>query len=122
MPKTIKLTVYPTRKGKFMGRVDPAEIGLPELRKSSPKGIPFAWNTYEPFLMAARHLLDYGCGEIDPDDTLVMYHAGSNTPSLRAKLRVAAQWTVDERTGCRFRKFKPFNLEGLLTVPGASKD
>jgi hypothetical protein len=50
-------------------------------------------NSLTPFCAAARTLLARG---IDPSDTLIARHKGSQTIALKAKIRVAAKLTVSE--------------------------
>jgi hypothetical protein len=60
-----------------------------------------------PFFSAARKLIAQG---YDPDITLIMRHAGSDTHSLSAKLETAAALTVEETPyGPKFRRWKPFS-------------
>ena len=50
-----------------------------------------------PFFDSARKLLEIGA---EPTDLLVMRHQGSSTPSLRARIAVAAKLAVtDTRVG-----------------------
>ena len=61
------------------------------------------------FCDAARRLLSSGRAE--PDDVLLMRHAGSETLALRAKIGDAAKLTIEERDegphGIRFVPWKP---------------
>ena len=60
-----------------------------------------------PFFDAARKLLAQG---YDPDDLLMLRHAGSDTDSLRAKLGTAASLTVKETGyGPELQPWKPFS-------------
>jgi hypothetical protein len=46
-----------------------------------------------PFFDSARRLVELGA---DPGDLLTMRHRGSDTPSLRARVGVAAKLTVND--------------------------
>lgn len=60
-----------------------------------------------PFFDAARKLISQG---YDPDTTLILRHAGSETDSLRAELGTAASLTVEETAyGPRVRRWKPIS-------------
>jgi hypothetical protein len=60
-----------------------------------------------PFFDAARELVANG---YDPNLTLIMRHAGSDTDSLRAKLGTAASLTLEETDyGPKLRRWKPFS-------------
>lgn len=60
-----------------------------------------------PFLDAARKLVADGH---DPDITLSLRHAGSDTDSLRARLGTAASLTVEETGyGPQLRRWKPIS-------------
>jgi hypothetical protein len=60
-----------------------------------------------PFFDAARKLLAQG---YDPNDLLMLRHAGSDTDSLRAKLGTAASLTVKETGyGPQLQPWKPFS-------------
>jgi len=53
-----------------------------------------------PFFDSARKLLEIGA---EPSDLLIMRHRGSSTPSLRARIAVAAKLAVtDTRVGPRY--------------------
>ena len=53
-----------------------------------------------PFFDSARKLLEIGA---EPTDLLIMRHQGSSTPSLRARIAVAAKLAVtDTRVGPRY--------------------
>jgi len=53
-----------------------------------------------PFFDSARKLLEIGA---EPSDLLIMRHQGSSTPSLRARIAVAAKLAVtDTRVGPRY--------------------
>jgi hypothetical protein len=53
-----------------------------------------------PFFDGARKLLEIGA---EPTDLLIMRHQGSSTPSLRARIAVAAKLAVtDTRVGPRY--------------------
>jgi hypothetical protein len=61
------------------------------------------------FLDAARLLLSSRRAE--PDDVLILQHAGSNTQALRASIGDAAKLTIEERDAgphiIRFARWKP---------------
>lgn len=60
-----------------------------------------------PFFDAARELIAQG---YDPDTTLILRHAGSETDCLRARLKKAASLTVEETVyGPRVRRWKPIS-------------
>jgi hypothetical protein len=60
-----------------------------------------------PFFDAARELVANG---YDPNLTLIMRHAGSDTDSLTAKLGTAASLTLEETDyGPKLRRWKPFS-------------
>jgi hypothetical protein len=60
-----------------------------------------------PFLDAARKLLAQG---YDPDTTLILRHAGSDTDCLRARLGTVASLTVEETPyGPKVRRWKPIS-------------
>jgi hypothetical protein len=68
-----------------------------------------------PFFDAARELVANG---YDPSVTLIMCHAGSDTASLKAKLGIAATFTVEETDfGPKLRYWKPIPcLEGRSRI------
>jgi hypothetical protein len=69
-----------------------------------------------PFFDAARELMANG---YDPNLTLIMRHAGSDTDSLRAKLGTAASLTVEETDyGPKLRRWKPFST--LAVAPSSA--
>jgi hypothetical protein len=60
-----------------------------------------------PFFDAARKLV---AGGYDPNLTLILCHAGSDTESLRAELGTAASLTVEETEyGPKLRRWKPIS-------------
>jgi hypothetical protein len=89
---TLVVTPYPSSAGKFKARLE----GQKQILRASK----------QPFLDGARALLEQG---YDPDNILVMRHAGSDLDSLRGKLGVAATLTVDESNTPRFRKWKTYS-------------
>jgi hypothetical protein len=96
----ITVVVAPTsrRTGRYKARL--GERGR-VLCKSSTK----------PFLDAARKLMDLG---FDPNTTLVMRHAGSETECLRATIGAAAALTVeDTKYGPRLRPWKPISTPAV---------
>ena len=61
----------------------------------------------KPFFDAARKLIAQG---YDPDSTLSLRHAGSDTDSLRGRLGTAASLTVEETGyGPQLRRWKPIS-------------
>lgn len=86
-------TPAPRGAGRFEGRLDGHDRVLCVSRT--------------PFFDAARELLAQG---YDPNDLLMLRHAGSDTDSLRAELRTAASLTVKETGyGPRVQPWKPFS-------------
>ena len=70
----------------------------------------------QPLLDAARILLAEGC---DPDERIVMRHAGSTVDALSAKVGVAAGLTVSESHGPpRFVRWQPFHRFQDAPAPG----
>jgi len=65
-----------------------------------------------PLLTAARLLLK--AGKADPDDVLVMRHAGSGAVALKGRIGLAASLTIEETPfGPKRRRYKPrSSLEG----------
>ena len=65
-----------------------------------------------PLLTAARVLLK--AGRADPDDVLVMRHAGSRAVALKGRVGLAASLTIEETLfGPKRRRYKPRpGLEG----------
>ena len=64
-----------------------------------------------PFCDAARKLEAEG---YDPNITLVMRHAGSQTECLRAPLRAAASLSVEDTPyGPKFRRWKPISTRAV---------
>ncbi|MEI7806612.1 MAG: hypothetical protein WCI56_14940 [Hyphomicrobiales bacterium] len=61
--------------------------------------------TRQPFLDAARHLINLGR---NPATMLTMRWAGSDTACLIASIGVAAKLTIDEHNGTAFAHWKPF--------------
>ena len=102
---TIVLSPAPTGTGRFEARSDRDDRVLCVSRT--------------PFFAAARKLVALGN---DPDATLVMRHAGSETDSLRAELGIAAALTVEETNyGPKLRRWKP--IPALAVEPRiASED
>ena len=70
------------------------------------------------FLDAARQLLR--SGQAEPDDVLIMRHAGSDTESLWANIGDAAKLTIEERNAgphsIRFVRWKP-----MVAAPTTAK-
>ncbi len=73
----------------------------------------FLCRSKTPFLAGARVLLAEG---VDPTTPLVMRHAGDDAIALQAAVGVAAGLTVieNEKTGPRFSKFVPMDLDARL--------
>jgi hypothetical protein len=74
----------------------------------------------QPFLDAAKVLIEDGIA--DPQDTLVMRHAGSDTISLKAKVSRAARLTVQETESRppEFVRWRPAPLKvaaGIAETP-----
>lgn len=93
----ITITVNPSSPGCFDARIRTATGDRVLLQGSRT-----------PFCNAARVLLRDALAQ--PEDTLVMRHAGSDHDALRASVSVAAGLAIDEEGGGgppRFRKWKP---------------
>ena len=91
-----QLTITVTPTAKRSGRYD--------ARLSD--GCILVWASKQPFVDAARRLLDLGH---DPTTVLVMRHAGSDTDCLTAQIGAAAKLRVKEdRGGPRFVPWEPF--------------
>jgi hypothetical protein len=96
---TVMITVTPTagrrgRRGYFDARLGGGRLLVRASR--------------QPFLDAARHLLDLG---YDPANVLVMRHAGSDTDCLTARIGAAAKLRVKEpdRGRLRFVGWEPIS-------------
>jgi hypothetical protein len=93
---TVKVTGYGSRGPLFEGTIDDQVV---------------VTGTTQPLFSTARALLAKGT---NPDDVLVMRHAGSNTVSLRARVGVAAKLTVTERakSGPTFARWEASESSG----------
>jgi len=100
-PLKISITAAPDGASRYVARIDGDDRVLCVSRT--------------PFFDAARELLAEG---YDPSVTLIMCHAGTDTMSLRAKLGVAARFTVEETDyGPKLRCWKPIStLEGRSRI------
>lgn len=102
--KTARLIVTPatTRRGLYDARLD--------------GGCVLATASRQPFLDAARRLLDLGH---DPTTVMVMGHAGSDADCLTAQIGTAAKLRVKEdRSGPRFVPWEPIprRVEALASA------
>jgi hypothetical protein len=83
----------------------PRSIGRYEARLDGDDRVLCVSRT--PFFDAARELV---AGGYDPNVTLILRHAGSDTASLRATVAAAARLTVEETDfGPRGRPWKPIS-------------
>src|SRR5262245_24904697 len=100
----ILILVEPVGRGRFSARL--ADSGRVIVRSSR-----------QPFLDAARRLLDLG---YHPTAVLVMRHAGSETDSVTAQIGVTAKLRVKEdRRGPRFVQWEP--IPRRVEAPASAK-
>jgi hypothetical protein len=103
-PLKIVVTPAPRGAGQFEARLDGNDRVLCVSRT--------------PFFDAARKLLAQG---YDPNDLLMLRHAGSDTDILRAKLGTAASLSVEETDyGPKLRRWKP--MPTLAVTPRIAPD
>jgi hypothetical protein len=94
--------------------ISPVGRGRYEIRYETTRDVLLV--SRQPLLEAARMLLASGC---NPDAVLSMRRRTLGSDDLKAPLRVAALYTVDE-TRTVFVKWKPFCLSAV-SKPGATK-
>jgi hypothetical protein len=116
------LGATPTAKTKVMITVTPTASGRDLYDVCLESGRPVVKASRQPFLDAARALLNCGA---DPAMTLEMWHDGALHYAMRAPLSHAAKLAVEERIRGgkppRFVPYRAFNRAAVATGIAAKR-